>query len=146
VQAKASLYFAHCWAQVSLPVGWPAGALAGWCLGGALALWLASVGALGYFWRGQTRRWLVFDGERWLLGAPDAEDRPTRLAPLMDVRVAFDAQRHLLLSARAEGAGPLVRRWLWAARQAAPQHWHLLRSALYSPAAPAGGEPAEPAV
>ena len=123
---------------------WPAGTLAGWRLGGALALWLVSVGALWSFWRGQTRRWLVFDGERWSLGEPDEGDRPTHLAPLADVRVAFDAQRNLLLSARAEGDGPLMRRWLWAARQAAPGHWHLLRSALYSPPARAPEESREP--
>ena len=122
---------------------WPAGTLAGWRLGGALALWLVSVGALWYFWRGQTRRWLVFDGERWSLGEPDEGDRPAHLAPLADMRVAFDAQRNLLLSARAEGDGPLMRRWLWAARQAAPQHWHLLRSALYSPPARVPEEPLE---
>jgi len=120
------------------------GSAGAWRLGGALALWLVSVGGLWHFWRGQTRRWLVFDGERWSLGEPDAEDRPAQLVPLADVSVAFDAQRSLLLSARAEGDGPLMRRWLWAARQAAPQHWHLLRSALYSPPARVPEDSPEP--
>jgi len=121
------------------------GSAGAWRLGGALALWLVSVGGLWHFWRGQTRRWLVFDGERWSLGEPDAEDRPAQLVPLADVSVAFDAQRSLLLRLAADGGDPQARRlpaaWLWAARQAAPQQWHLLRSALYSPPARVPGEP-----
>lgn len=124
---------------------WAQGTLAYWRLGGSLALWLASAGGLWHFWRGQTRRWLVFDGERWSLGEPDAGGRPTRLVPLADVSVALDMQRNLLLSVRADGAGPLARRWLWAGRQAASRHWHLLRSALHSPPAHAAGEPPQQA-
>jgi hypothetical protein len=120
-----------------------------WRLGGLLALWLAVAGGLWHFWRGQTRRWLVFDGERWSLGEPDAEDRPARLVPLACASVVFDGQRSLLLRLAADRGDPQARRlpaaWLWAARQAAPQHWHLLRSALYSPPVRVPGEPAEQA-
>jgi len=121
---------------------------ADWRLGGLLALWLAVAGGLWHFWRTQTRRWLMFDGERWQLGEPDAEDRPVGLVPLTAVSVAFDGQRSLLLRLRADRGDPqqprLPTAWLWTTRQADPQRWHLLRAALYSPPA-RSLEPLEPA-
>ena len=105
--------------------------------GVVVVAWLCVSTGLWRFWRQQTRRWLAFDGEAWSIQGRDVADPLADLVPLTSVHVVFDWQRSLLLQLKA---GTSDRRrmatpWIWAARQADPQRWHLLRAALYSPPA-----------
>lgn len=87
------------------------------------------------FWRQQSPRQLRWDGERWWLAERDHAHEGA------EIQVRLDAQRCLLLWFRpVNGRRPV---WLWAQASADPQHWHLLRCALYSPvtSAAAGNVP-----
>lgn len=102
-------------------------------------LWLmAGLGLLG-FWRRQVPRRLHWDGESWRVGVGETlPDAISALAPGTPA-VRLDLQRCLLIRWQAAGSPA---RWLWADASVAPQHWHLLRCALYSKARGQGAEPA----
>ena len=102
-------------------------------------LWLlAGLGLLG-FWRRQVPRRLHWDGESWRLGVGETlPDAISSLAPGTPA-ARLDLQRCLLIRWQAPGSQA---RWLWADALADPQHWHLLRCALYSKARGQGAEPA----
>ena len=102
-------------------------------------LWLmAGLGLLG-FWRRQVPRRLHWDGESWRLGVGETlPDAISALAPGTPA-VRLDLQRCLLIRWQAPGSQA---RWLWADASVDPQHWHLLRCALYSKARGQGAEPA----
>ena len=103
-------------------------------------LWLmAGLGLLG-FWRRQVPRRLHWDGESWRLGVGETlPDAISSLAPGTPA-ARLDLQRCLLIRWQAPGGGGA--RWLWADASADPQHWHLLRCALYSKTRGQGAEPA----
>lgn len=125
---------------------WLAGAVAvlAWCLHQAasqeisawriwvlmLALVLTGV-TLFFFWRSQTPRRLVFDGDQWHLTGGDLPPRPVE--PI-HVAILWDAQRCMLLRWPSSGHRGLSALWLWVDASIDPYRWHLLRCALYSPA------------
>ena len=87
--------------------------------------------ALWRFWCNQRRQELCWSGESWLLRSGDVSE----LTGTVEVRL--DLQRAALLRFQpAAGRGA----WCWAEAAAAPQHWHLLRCALYSSAAASSHE------
>ena len=88
----------------------------------------AAVGALLlHFWHArQQPRELHWDGQLWRVqAAPGSQDSVELEAPA----VALDTQRCLLLCCRARKSWRT--HWLWLDADAAPEHWHALRCALY---------------
>ena len=79
------------------------------------------------FWRArQQPRELHWDGQLWRVqAAPGSQDS----VELEASTVALDAQRCLLLCCRARKSWRTL--WLWLDADAAPEHWHALRCALY---------------
>lgn len=88
----------------------------------AITAWL-----LRQFWRSQIERALTWSGESWALTDIDTGAQ----VALDDVRIRLDAQHCLLLRCVVAG-DRLGAVWVWADAALAPQHWHLLRCALYS--------------
>ena len=80
-----------------------------------------------HFWRArQQPRELHWDGQLWRVqAAPGSQDSVELEAPA----VALDAQRCLLLCCRVRKSWRTL--WLWLDADAAPEHWHALRCALY---------------
>lgn len=146
---------------VSHPVGRTprlAAALVGlWLLGAASACWIMVVArpsvdsafmaavlmaslvlsgvACVAFWRGQSPRSLLWDGERWHLRP---EDEP--MDDTTGVQVRLDLQRAMLLRLASVSARRPT--WLWAEAAHDPARWHLLRCALYSSARSVSAETA----
>lgn len=97
-------------------------AIAVQCLAAALVCAL-----LLHFWRArQQPRALHWNGRLWRVqAAPGSQERVELAAP----NIALDAQRCLLLCCRARKSWRTF--WLWLDADAAPEHWHALRCALY---------------
>ena len=94
----------------------------------AQSLAAAAVGTLLlHFWRTrQQPRELHWDGQLWRVqAAPGSQNSVELEAPA----IALDAQRCLLLCCRARKSWRTL--WLWLDADAAPEHWHALRCALY---------------
>ena len=84
------------------------------------------------FWRSQTPRSLLWDGEHWGM-----DSEPNEAARL---HVRLDLQHVMLLCLEAPPARRPV--WLWAEAAHDAARWHLLRCALYSSALSVAAEPA----
>ena len=92
----------------------------------AQSLAAAVCSLLLHFWRTQQPRELHWDGQLWRVqAAPGSQDSVELEAPA----IALDAQHCLLLCCRARKSWRTL--WLWLDADAAPEHWHALRCALY---------------
>ncbi len=103
-------------------------------------LWLLAGLALLCFWRFQVPACLHWDGDGWRLGVGETLPSSISAYAAGQPAVRLDLQRCLLIRWQAPGGGGA--RWLWADASADPQHWHLLRCALYSKTRGQGAEPA----
>jgi toxin CptA len=93
---------------------------------GAMLLVLAAAGlfAASHWWRTPDGT-LTWDGERWSWSVQPE-------AAAVEVEVALDLQRALLLHWKASGAP----RWIWLERASRTERWDDLRRAVYSRARP----------
>ena len=126
---------------------WLAGALALYCVAGAIALlawvllgagsqlvWIAASGALWlacsllavWFWRSAPCGTLLWSGTDWTLESPQGN---ALCAPGTDLQVHLDLQQRLWLRLQPESTPAS---WLWLERRSQPLLWDDLRRAVYS--------------